>query len=267
MLITLPKDTEETIEKYIENSISPKKVTFDKQVTVKITESEKTPIEVVTTKSEICDALTTIDKLESRIQELNNFNAQQNCRLENLQENISRLTFEKDQNWKLYQNEWLICEQLTKDIKKLTEIIEDLKNKKSNKDLSRKFIMKIQTQIIRRKDKELKEFAIKINQLKKENNELQADIDEYKSLAEQWKNPDLTQVFSPDTITTFENIIAQCETNLVSTNNDTNPEMEISDKDIEIISQYLNLESIDESFISNYNMDVEDEKLIEHYNI
>ena len=103
--------------------------------------------------------------------------------------------------------------------------------------------MKIQTQIIRRKDKELKEFAIKINQLQKENNELQADIDEYKSLAEQWQNPDLTQVFSPDTITTFENIIAQCETNLVSTNNDTNPEMEISDEDIEMISQYLNFDN------------------------
>jgi hypothetical protein len=130
---------------------------------------------------------------------------------------------------------------LTKDVRKLTEKIEVLRN--MNKDLPRKFIMKIQLQIIRRKDKELKEFAIKINQLKKENNELQADIDEYKSLAEQWKNPDLTQVFSPDTITTFENIIAQYETNLVSINNDTNPEMEISDEDIEMISQYLNFDN------------------------
>jgi seryl-tRNA synthetase len=140
-------------------------------------------------------------------------------------------------------NEWVICEKLIQDVKILTEQIDNLLSKHSNDTLSRKFIMKIQLQTIRRKDKELKEFATKINQLQKENNELQADIDEHKSLAEQWQNPDLTQVFSPDTITTFENIIAQCETNLVSTNNDTNPEMEISDEDIEMISQYLNFDN------------------------
>src|ERR1044072_7334 len=76
--------------------------------------------------------------------------------------------------------------------------------------------MKTQLQTIRRKDRELKEFATRINQLQKENNELQGDIDEYKSLAEQWQNtdwqnPDLTQVFSPETLSIFNSIEYSCQ--------------------------------------------------------
>ena len=77
-------------------------------------------------------------------------------------------------------NEWVICEKLTQDVKILTEWIDNLLSKHSNDTLSQKFIMKTQLQIIRRKDNELEEFATRINQLQKLNNELQADNDEYK---------------------------------------------------------------------------------------
>ncbi len=95
--------------------------------------------------------------------------------------------------------------------------------------------MKTQLQIIRRKDKELKEFAKRINQL-------QEDVNEYKLLTEQWQNPDLSQVFSPETVAIFENIVEQCETNSVKTNNDNNLDIEMSDQDIEMISNYLNFD-------------------------
>src|SRR2546423_14754886 len=130
-------------------------------------------------------------------------------------------------NYELYQNEWMICEQLTKDIQKQTD-------KNSNDTLSRRFIMKTQLQIIRRKDKELKEFAKRINQL-------QEDVNEYKLLTEQWQNPDLSQVFSPETVAIFENIVEQCETNSVKIN-DNNLDIEMSDQDIEMISNYLNFD-------------------------
>src|SRR5205823_4024325 len=129
-------------------------------------------------------------------------------------------------NYELYQNEWMICEQLTKDIQKQTD-------KNSNDTLSRRFIMKTQLQIIRRKDKELKEFAKRINQLQEEN-------DEYRLLTEQWQNPDLTQVFSLETVPIFKNIVEQCKINSVKTDNDNNPDIVISDQDIEMISEYVN---------------------------
>ena len=91
--------------------------------------------------------------------------------LEALKTDISRLTKERDYNYQIFANEWLICEQLAKDIQKLYE-------KNSNDTLSRRFIMKTQLQIIRRKDKELKEFAKRINQL-------QEDVNEYRLLTEQ----------------------------------------------------------------------------------
>ena len=121
----------------------------------------------------------------------------------------------------------MICEQLAKDIQKLYE-------KNSNDTLSRRFIMKTQLQIIRRKDKELKEFAKRINQLHNE-------IDEYRILTEQWQcsNPDILQVFSSETMAMFEDIVEQCELKPVKTNNDNNPDIVISDQDIEMISEYL----------------------------
>ena len=94
--------------------------------------------------------------------------------------------------------------------------------------------MKTQLQIIRRKDKELKEFAKRINQL-------QEDVNEYKLLTEQWQNPDLSQVFLPETVAIFENIVEQCETNSVKIN-DNNLDIEMSDQDIKMISNYLNFD-------------------------
>ena len=72
----------------------------------------------------------------------------------------------------------MVCDLLVKDITKLTKRINELLNKKSNDALSRRFIMKTQLQIIRRKDKELKEFAKRINQLKEE-------VDGYKLTTDQ----------------------------------------------------------------------------------
>jgi hypothetical protein len=224
----------------------------NESVNIKLTNSKNNPIKIISTESDTIRKLEQMNEegyqinqdLEKRNKELLDTIAQQNMQKEKLGDEIELLKQQVTYNWNLYQNEWVICEKLTQDVKILTERIDNLLSKHSNDTLSRRFIMKTQLQIIRRKDNELKEFATKINQLQKLNNELQADNDEYKSLTEQWQNSDLTQVFSPDTITIFENIIAQCETNLVSTNNDTNPEMEISDKDIEIISQYLNIESM-----------------------
>ena len=85
--------------------------------------------------------------------------------LEALQIDIFQLKIENSRLDQLYENEWTICDLLTKDVTKLTERIDNLLNKKSNDALSRRFIMKTQLQIIRRKDKELKEFAKRINQL------------------------------------------------------------------------------------------------------
>src|SRR5204863_4209902 len=91
-----------------------------------------------------------------RQDELNDHIAKQDIQLEELRNEISQLTFEKNYNYRLYQREWMICEQLQK-----------LYEKNSNDALSRRFIMKIQLQIIRRKDKELKEFAKELTNYKK----------------------------------------------------------------------------------------------------
>ena len=122
----------------------------------------------------------------------------------------------------------MICEQLTKDVQELTEKLK----KNYNDTLSRRFIMKTQLQIIRRKDKELKEFAKRINQLKEE-------VDGYKLTTDQWQYPDIMSAFSPETMTMLDDIVKQCETNLVKTENDNNPDIELSDQDIEMISKYL----------------------------
>jgi len=71
---------------------------------------------------------------------------------------------------------------------------------------------------------------------------LKEDVIEYKLLTEQWQNPDLSQVFSSETVAIFENIVEQCETNSVKTNNDNNLDIEMSDQDIEMISNYLNFD-------------------------
>ena len=97
---------------------------------------------------------------------------------------------------------------------------------------------------------QLKEFAKRINQLHNE-------IDEYRILTEQWQNPDLTQVFSPETLTIFENIVEQCETNSVKTDNDNNPDMIIDDQDIELISKYINIEPINKEFIQNFDINTD----------
>jgi len=49
--------------------------------------------------------------------------------------------------------------------------------------------------------------------------------------------------FSPEIMTMFDDIVKQCETNLVKTENDNNPDIELSDQDIEMISKYLEEES------------------------
>ena len=156
--------------------------------------------------------------------------------LENSKRQKWQLETERNHWEQIYKNEWMVCDLLTKDITKLTERIDNLLNKKSNDILSRRFIMKLQTQIIRRKDNELKEFARKINQLQKE-------IDEYKSKTEQWQDsyPDILQAFSPETMAMLGDIIEQCETNpdLVKIENDNNPDTVISDQDIELLSKYL----------------------------
>ena len=174
--------------------------------------------------------------MATRTQELNDTIAKQNMQLEKLHEEMDELKTDnkmRDQqiayNYGLYQQEWMICEQLTKDVQELTEKLK----KDYNDTLSRKFIMKTQLQIIRRKDKELKEFAKRINQLREEN-------DEYRLLAEQWQNPDMSQVFSPGTMAIFEDIVEQCETDIEKANNDSNPDIVMTEQDIEMLSEYLN---------------------------
>ena len=215
-----------------ESTTPPKKVTFEEQITVKISDLEKpdtTPIENIPSKKiEIVTEEKISEHSVKRQSELNDHIAKQDMQLEELRNEISQLTLERNYNYGLYQHEWMICEQLAKDIQKLYE-------KNSNDALSRRFIMKTQLQIIRRKDKELKEFAKRINQL-------QEDVNEYKLLTEQWQNPDLSQVFSPETVAIFENIVEQCETNSVKTNNNNNLDIEMSDQDIEMISNYLNFD-------------------------
>jgi len=215
-----------------ESTTPPKKVTFEEQITVKISDLEKpdtTPIENIPSKKiEIVTEEKISEHSVKRQSELNDHIAKQDMQLEELRNEISQLTLERNYNYGLYQHEWMICEQLAKDIQKLYE-------KNYNDTLSRRFIMKTQLQIIRRKDKELKEFAKRINQL-------QEDVNEYKLLTEQWQNPDLSQVFSPETVAIFENIVEQCETNSVKTNNDNNLDIEMSDQDIEMISNYLNFD-------------------------
>ena len=60
-------------------------------------------------------------------------------------------------------------------------------------------------------------------------------------MTEQWQysNPDILQVFSPETMAMFEDIVEQCELKPVKTNNDNNPDIVISNQDIEMISEYL----------------------------
>ena len=173
--------------------------------------------------------------MATRTQELNDTIAKQNMQLEKLHEEMDELKTDnkmRDQqiayNYGLYQQEWMICEQLTENVQELTEKLK----KNYNDTLSRRFIMKTQLQIIRRKDKELKEFAKRINQLKEE-------VDGYKLTTDQWQYPDIMSAFSPETMTVFDDIVKQCETNLVKTENDNNPDIELSDQDIEMISKYL----------------------------
>ena len=180
-----------------ESTTPPKKVTFEEQITVKISDLEKpdtTPIENIPSKKiEIVTEEKISEHSVKRQNELNDHIAKQDMQLEELRNEISQLTLKRNYNYGLYQHEWMICEQLAKDIQKLYE-------KNSNDALSRRFIMKTQLQIIRRKDKELKEFAKRINQL-------QEDVNEYRLLTEQWQNPNLLQVFSPETVAIFENIV------------------------------------------------------------
>ena len=173
--------------------------------------------------------------LRKRSQELNDTIAKQNMQLESLHEKIDELNTNneiRDQqiayNYGLYQQEWMICEQLTKNVQELTNKLKE----NSDDTLSRKFLMKTQLQIIRRKDKELKEFAKRINQLKDE-------IDGYKLLTDQWQYPDIMSAFSPETMGMFDKIVKQCETNREKTENDNNPDIEINDQDIKMLSEYL----------------------------
>ena len=55
--------------------------------------------------------------------------------------------------------------------------------------------------------------------------------------------------FSPEIMTMFDDIVKQCETNLVKTENDNNPDIELSDQDIEMISKYLEEEPKDSSSV------------------
>jgi len=262
-LLPINPDTWENDKEEIE-IIHPEKMEFfDEVVNVKITGSEETPIEI--TPTPITDQLKIlikdleqknedgylinqelekdnknlrrrIQEMATRNQELNDTIAKQNMQLEKLHEEMDELKTDnkmRDQqiayNYGLYQQEWMICEQLTKDVQELTEKLK----KDYNDTLSRKFIMKTQLQIIRRKDKELKEFAKRINQLREEN-------DEYRLLAEQWQNPDMSQVFSPGTMAIFEDIVEQCETDIEKANNDSNPDIVMTEQDIEMLSEYLN---------------------------
>ena len=250
------KDTKKNANKDIRSTTPPKKVIFDEQITVKISDLEKpdtTPSNDQENWKIIQLNNLTISKLEQqneegyqinqglendnknlrkRNQELIDTIAQQNMQLENSKRQKWQLETERNHWEQIYKNEWMVCDLLTKDITKLTERIDNLLNKKSNDTLSRRFIMKLQTQIIRRKDNELKEFAKRINQL-------QEKVEEYRLLNEQWQNPDLSQIFSPDTITVFNDIVEQCETNLERIDNDNNPDIVISEQDIELISKYL----------------------------
>src|SRR6185295_8209047 len=191
---------------------------------VKITGSEETPIEI--TPTPITDQLKIlikdleqknedgylinqelekdnknlrrrIQEMATRTQELNDTIAKQNMQLEKLHEEMDELKTDnkmRDQqiayNYGLYQQEWMICEQLTKNVQELTEKLK----KNYNDTLSQRFIMKTQLQIIRRKDKELKEFAKRINQLKEE-------VDGYKLTTDQWQYPDIMSAFSPEIMT------------------------------------------------------------------
>src|SRR2546421_7035518 len=66
-------------------------------------------IEIVTEEKEL-------EYSVKRQNELNDHIAKQDMQLEELRNEISQLTLERNYNYGLYQHEWMICEQLAKDI-------------------------------------------------------------------------------------------------------------------------------------------------------
>src|SRR5204862_307267 len=109
------KDTKRNVD---ESTTPPKKVTFEEQITVKISDLEKpdtTPIENIPSKKiEIVTEEKISEHSVKRQSELNNHIAKQDMQLEELRNEISQLTLERNYNYGLYQHEWMICEQLAK---------------------------------------------------------------------------------------------------------------------------------------------------------
>ena len=119
------KELKDTKRNDNESTTPPKKVTFEEQITIKIPDLEKpdtTPIENIPSKRiEIVTEEKISEHSVKRQSELNDHIAKQDMQLEELRNEISQLTLERNYNYGLYQHEWMICEQLAKDIQKLYE--------------------------------------------------------------------------------------------------------------------------------------------------
>ena len=125
-------------------------------------------------------------------------------RLRHLANLTVRNVRQQEHNYQLYMNEWHICEHLTQQITQLQGLL----NEQTNEKLSRRFIMKIQQQIIRNKSHQIEE-------LTKKNTELMKDIDEYNALTKLWTLPETNfeQTFTPETLSIFDSIEYSCQSN------------------------------------------------------
>ena len=121
-------------------------------------------------------------------------------KIDELQQQLEQASQAANHYDKLYKNEWMITHHYEQRVKELYEEnvrLNELYEANNNDRTSRKFIMKIQRQTIRNKDKQ-------INELREKNRE-------FEKIAQQWENPDLTQVFSPETIAIFNSITDEIE--------------------------------------------------------
>gem|GEM_PF-3451066 len=145
-----------------------------------------------------------VDDLRNRNNSLKSQNKKLTERLRHLTNLTIRNARQQETNYQLYMNEWYVCENLTQQVVRLHGILDEQTTEKTY----RKFMLKLQQQVVRTKSKQIEELTKKNTKLANEVLELQQIVDERK----EWFNPDTSiDVFTPQTRENMNYIIENCE--------------------------------------------------------
>src|SRR6185437_15698514 len=145
-----------------------------------------------------------VDDLRNRNNSLKSQNKKLTERLRHLTNLTIRNARQQETNYQLYMNEWYVCENLTQQVVRLHGILDEQTTEK----IYRKFMLKLQQQVVRTKSKQIEELTKKNTKLANEVLELQQIVDERK----EWFNPDTSiDVFTPQTRENMNYIIENCE--------------------------------------------------------